>query len=129
MIKKRDASAIKRQRGVSAIGGLLILTVVCFVALLVLRIAPIYIAYFTVKSTLEKLLQDPTSRQMSIPELHTSLQSQFDIDYVDVVDARRVKIRQQGRERIVSLTYEDRRRLIGNLDIVASFDINLVLSP
>jgi flagellin-like protein len=119
----------KRQRGVSPIGGLLILVVVCFVALLVIRIVPIYISYFTVKSTLEGLAHDPTSRQMSVSELHSSLQKRFDIGYVSVVDARQVKISQQGRERIVSLTYEDRRPLIGNLDIVANFDINVVLAP
>ncbi len=119
----------RRQRGVSMIGGLLMLIVVCFVALMVIRIVPIYVSYFTVKSTLEALQQDPASRQMSVAELYNTLQKRFEIGYVSVVDARRVKIRQQGRERILSLAYEDRRTLIGNLDIVASFDINLVLSP
>ena len=119
----------KRQRGISMIGGLLMIIVVCFVALMVIRIVPIYVSYFTVKSTLEGLLQDPASRQMSVPELYNTLQKRFDIGYVSVVDARQVKIRQQGRERILSLAYEDRRPLIANLDIVASFDINIVLSP
>jgi hypothetical protein len=119
----------RRQRGVSMIGGLLMLIVVCFVALMVIRIVPIYVSYFTVKSALEGLQHDPASRQMSVAELYSTLQKRFDIGYVSVVDARRVKIRQQGRERTLSLAYEDRRTLIGNLDIVASFDINLVLSP
>ena len=119
----------KQQRGISAIGGLLVMIMVCFVALMAIRIVPIYISYFTVKSTLEGLLQDPASRQMSTAEIYNTLQKRFDIGYVTVVNAREVKIRQQGRERILSLAYEDRRTLIGNLDIVASFDINLVLSP
>jgi hypothetical protein len=119
----------RRQRGISVIGGLLVMIVVCFVALMVIRIVPIYISYFTVKSTLDGLLRDPASRQMSVPELYSTLQKRFAIGYVSVVDAKQVKIRQQGRERILSLTYEDRRPLIANLDIVANFDINLVLSP
>lgn len=119
----------RQQRGISAIGGLLALVVVCFVALIVIRIVPIYVSYFTVKSTLEALQRDPASRQMSTFELYNTLQKRFDIGYVSVVDAKQVKIRQQGKERILSLAYEDRRPLIGNLDIVAKFDINLVLSP
>ena len=119
----------KRQRGISPIGGLLTLIAVCFIVLLVLRVVPIYMAYFTVKSTLSDLAQDPASRQMSTFELYNTLQKRFDIGYVTVVDAKDVKIRQQGKDRILSLAYEDRRPLIGNLDIVASFDINLVLSP
>ncbi|MFO1431444.1 MAG: DUF4845 domain-containing protein [Candidatus Competibacteraceae bacterium] len=129
MIKNPDAAVVKRQWGISPIGGLLTLIAVCFIALLVLRVVPIYMAYFTVKSTLKDLAQDPASRQLSVSELYTRLQKRFDISYISVVDARQVKIRQQGRERIISLTYEDRRPLIGNLDIVANFDINLVLSP
>ncbi len=119
----------KRQRGISPIGGLLMLIVVCFVALMAIRIVPIYVSYFTVKSALEGLARDPASRQMSPPEIYGTLQKRFDIGYVSVVDAKQVKIRQQGRERIVSLAYEDRRPLIGNLGIVANFDINVVLSP
>jgi len=119
----------RQQRGISAIGGLLALVVVCFVALIVIRVVPIYVSYFTVKSTLEALQQDPASRQMSTFEIYNTLQKRFDIGYVSVVDAKQVKIRQQGKERILSLAYEDRRTLLGNLDIVASFDINLVLSP
>jgi hypothetical protein len=119
----------RRQRGISMIGGLLVMIVVCFVALMVIRIVPIYYSYFTVKSTLEALQHDPASRQMSVAELYSSLQKRFDIGYVSVVDVKQVKIRQQGRERTLSLAYEDRRPLIGNLDIVASFEINLVLSP
>ena len=121
----------KRQRGVSAIGGLLIMIVVCFVALLAIRIVPIYISYFMVKSSLEALAHDSASKdkEMSAPELHSALQKRFEIGYVNIVNAQQVKIRQQGKERILSLTYEDRRTLIGNLDIVANFDINVVLSP
>lgn len=119
----------KQQRGISVIGGLLVMIVVCFVALMVIRIVPIYVSYYMVKSTLERLQQDPASRQMSTSEIYNTLQKRFDIGYVTVVDARQVKISQQGKERILSLAYEDRRTLLGNLDIVASFDINLVLSP
>lgn len=119
----------KRQRGISVIGGLLMLIVVCFVALVVIRIVPIYVSYFTVKSVLEDLQRDPASRQMSVPELYSTLQKRFDIGYVSVINFKQVKIRQQGRERTLSLAYEDRRTLIGNLDVVASFDINVVLSP
>lgn len=119
----------KRQRGISPIGGLLMLMVVCFVALMAIRIVPIYVSYFTVKSALEGLAHDSASRQISPSEIYSTLQKRFDIGYVTVVDARQVKIRQQGKERILSLAYEDRRSLIGNLDIVANFDINVVLSP
>ncbi len=119
----------RRQRGISLIGGLLTLIGVCFVALLVLRIVPIYISYFTVQSALDGLTKEPHASQMAVTDIYSMLQKRFDIGYVTVAQAKQVKIRQQGKDRILSLAYEDRRLLLGNLDVVATFDINVVLSP
>jgi hypothetical protein len=119
----------RRQRGISLIGGLLTLISICFVALLVLRIVPIYMSYFTVQSALDGLKKEPHTSQMIVTDIYNTLQKRFDISYVTVVQAKQVKIRQQGKDRVLSLTYEDRRPLLGNLDVVATFDINVVLSP
>jgi hypothetical protein len=122
-------SCTSRQRGMTMIGGLLALVSVCFVALLVLRIVPIYITYFTVRSTLEGIKKEPQVSQMSSTDIYNTLQKRFDIGYITVVQAKQVKIRQQGRDRMLALAYEDRRPLIGNLEVVATFDINVVLAP
>jgi hypothetical protein len=118
-----------RQRGISMVGGLLALISVCFVALLVLRIVPLYIAYFTVQSALDGLKKEPQASQMTVNDIYNTLQKRFDIGYVTVVQAKQVKIRYQGKDRVLSLHYEDRRPLIGNLDVIATFNINVVLSP
>ena len=118
-----------RQRGISLIGGLLTLISVCFVALVVLRIVPLYMSYFTIKSALEGLKKEPQASQMIVTDIYNTLQKRFDIGYVTVVQAKQVKIRPQGKDRVLSLHYEDRRPLLGNLDVVATFDINVALSP
>ncbi len=119
----------RRQRGMTTIGGLLTLLAVGFVALMAIRIVPIYIAYFGAWTALEGIKKEPRAMQMSLYEIHTALQKRFDIGYVTVVQANQVKLQSQGRDRVLTLAYQDKRHLIANLDIVASFDINVVLSP
>ena len=109
------------QNGMTVVGMVLVLAGIGFVALMGMRIVPIYIDYFTVKSTLEALKQDPEVKQMSKLEIQQSIQRRFDVGYVTVVTGKDVKLRHDEKNVIVELVYDDRRPLIGNLDTVAKF--------
>ena len=116
------------QRGMTVIAVLMILVIIGFTALIVMRIVPIYINYFSVWSTLEGLKKEPEIEKMSVFDIQQRIQRRFDISYVEIIDPKQVKIRQQGRDKIIELVYEDRRPLIGNLDVVAKFNDAIVLS-
>jgi len=118
-----------RQRGITLIGGLLWLIIAAFVALIVLRVVPIYIDYFTIITTLQGLKKEPQVGQMSADDIYRTIERRFDISYVQVIKPQQIKIRKQGNNRVLDLIYEDRRPLIGNLDIVAKFNDTIVLSP
>lgn len=119
---------LHQQRGMTVIGGLLIMIAVCFVALIVIRIFPIYKAYFDVLTTLEALKKDPQINQMTAVDIHNTLEKRFSIGYVTVVQARQVKLRRQNNIWIAELVYEDRRPVIGNVDVVATFNITVPLT-
>lgn len=121
--------SLRRQRGMTMIGGLLTLVMVGFTALMAVRIVPIYTTYYNVRSALQSLSKEPQARQMSLADMQRALQRRFEIGYVDIIQPRQVRLEQRGKDRVLALAYEDRRPLIANLDIVASFDINFPLSP
>lgn len=125
-----DASTLSgaRQHGMTVIAVLMILIIIAFVALIVMRIVPIYINYFSIISTLEGIKSEPEIERMTVLDIQRAIQRRFDISYVSVIDARQVKIRLQGRERLLDVAYEDRRPLIANLDVVAKFNDTIVLS-
>jgi hypothetical protein len=77
-----------RQQGITVISGLLILVGLGFVVLIALRVIPIYIDYFTVRSTLEGLRKDPEIARMTTFDIHKTIQKRFDIGYVDIVEAK-----------------------------------------
>lgn len=132
-IKERDSRrtlpGVQGQRGITMIGGLLILIALGFVVLIGIRVIPIYIDYFSVRSTLEGLKKEPQISRMTSSDIRSAIEKRFNIGYVDVVNAKQVKIRKQGNARILVLDYEDRRPVIGNVDVVAKFNVNVPLEP
>ena len=116
-----------RQRGWTLIGGLMVLIILAFVVIIGFRVSPIYLDYFTVKSTLEALKGDPGVSQMSKLDIQKNVQRRFDVGYVDVVKGTDVKIKQDKKGKIVQLDYEDRRPLIANLEVVAKFSKTVYL--
>lgn len=117
-----------RQRGMTIIGVLLVLIVIAFVALIAMRIVPIYVDYFTIRQAIEGLKSESDVKSMSREDIHKSLDRRFDVSYVDVIRGRDLKIARQGQDLVLKLVYEDRRSLIGNLDVVARFDEDVVLT-
>jgi hypothetical protein len=122
-------TGMSRQGGMTIIAVVMILVAVAFLALIIMRILPIYINYFSIRSTLEGLKQEPEIERMSPVDVYRSIERRFDISYVRIINARQIKVRQQGRDKILELVYEDRRPLVGNLDVVAKFNDTIVLSP
>jgi hypothetical protein len=64
---------------------------------------------------------------MTLLDVQQRIQKRFDISYVNIIDARRIKVRQQGRDKVLELAYEDRRPLLGNLDVIAKFNETITL--
>ena len=119
------------QRGMTVIGMLLLLIVIAFAALIAMKVVPMYIEYYTIKSTIESIRKEPQLAQMSPTDIHNAIQKRFDIGYVDRLNARDLKIKNDpsGRGRVLELVYEDERELFYGLYVVLKVDETLPLTP
>lgn len=119
------------QRGMTVIGMLLLLVVIGFVALIAMKVLPMYIEYYTIKSTIESIRKEPQLAQMSTADIHNSIQKRFDIGYVDRLKARDLRIRNdaESRGRALELVYEDERELFYGLYVVLKVDETIPLTP
>lgn len=79
----------KNQQGITVIGILLVMIVIGFVALIGMKVVPMYIQYFTVRSSIESIRKEPQLAQMSSTDIQAAIQKRFDIGYVDNITARR----------------------------------------
>ena len=118
-----------RQRGMTVIGMLMLLIVVAFVALIAMKVVPMYIQYFSIKSTIESVRKEPQVAQMSLMDIQNAIQKRFDIGYVDNITARDLKIRNDRNGRVLDLVYQDERSLFYGLSVVLKVNEAIPLNP
>lgn len=107
----------KRQRGMSVIGLLIVLSLAGFLGITAMKILPMYTQFFSVKSTIESLRNENVS-SMSTVEIQKALQKRFDTGYVENILAKDMKIRNERRGKVLDLDYRDERELFYGLYIV-----------
>ncbi|MBK7542115.1 MAG: DUF4845 domain-containing protein [Candidatus Competibacteraceae bacterium] len=118
-----------RQRGMTVIGMLLLMIAIAFVALVGMKVIPMYIQYYSIKSTIESIRKEPQLAQMSVPDIQNAIQKRFDIGYVENVQARDLKIRNDRGGRVIDLVYNDERELFYKLFVVLKVSEAIPLNP
>jgi hypothetical protein len=109
------------QRGMTAIGWAIVLGLIAFFALLTLRLAPVYLENYEVKSVLASLKNEPEIGQKSVREIRNLVDNRLYINGVQTVQAREFQIVQKGGTTTVSIDYEVRRPFIGNVELLVHF--------
>ncbi|TCK17580.1 uncharacterized protein DUF4845 [Thiogranum longum] len=109
------------QRGMTAIGWLLVLGLIAFFTLITLRLVPIYLEYSKVVSVLESLANEPGIGAKPRSEIIKLVNKRFDINDVRKVSPKLVKLSKDKGITRISIDYERREHLMANLDVVASF--------
>jgi hypothetical protein len=110
------------QKGMTAIGWMLVLGLIAFFTLITLRMVPLYLEFGKVASTLESLKEQPNITQQTKSEIVKIVRKRFDINDVNNVDPKLIKISKEKGVLKVGINYERREHLAGNIDIVATFD-------
>ena len=118
-----------RQRGMTVIGMLLLIIVIAFVALIAMKVVPMYIQYFSIKSTIESIRKEPQLAQMGTQDIQNAIQKRFDIGYVDNIQARDLKIRNERNGRVIDLIYQDERDLFYGLYVLLKVNESIPLAP
>lgn len=111
-----------RQRGLTAMGGLLALVLIVSGITLTLKLAPHYIDFYTLESVLDGLPADDV-RTMSRPALHEMLQKRFKINNLRDFEIRDIITLDRSREgTVLELKYERREHILFNIDVVITFE-------
>ncbi len=117
----------KKQKGMSLVGFLIVLAMVIFFAYLGMRIAPIYIEFYSVKQAMNGIADEPGSANYSPYDLKAKFLDRLFINYSDGnVKSENIRVvRNNGVWLVVK--YDVRRPVMGNLDVIASFDERVML--
>lgn len=109
------------QRGLSMIGFLFVAVILVFVAMVAMKVVPAYIEFFSVQKILLSMGQDPSLRSKTNTEIRSEFGRRADASYVEVVQPSDLSIERSAAGTVVSVDYEFRTRLIGNVSLVIDF--------
>jgi Tfp pilus assembly major pilin PilA len=115
------------QQGMTTIGLLLVLGIIALIALTAVRVVPIYIENYTIKSVLTSVKDDQKIDAKSKAAIWKSLQKRLYINEVRLIRREHVEITRGNGQTTVTITYESRRPYLGPLFIGGSFAESVVI--
>ena len=119
---------MRRERGVTLIGWLVLLIpwVICLYA--GLRLAPVYLNYMKVSHTLDEVQKQFRGGGASVFNIQTAISRHFEIDEVNYPSVRDITIRRDSTGWKVQAAYYDYAPLFANLTLQLQFDKSVHVS-
>ena len=111
-----------RQGGLTAWGFLLYVLVFGGALVIVLRIAPSYLEYLTVKDIVERSVDEFDPQTQSTAEVRTRIRKLLQTSQVYVIDAGDIEIYRERNKIVIDANYEVRFPLFWIVDGVMNFE-------
>jgi hypothetical protein len=113
---------MRRQKGLSLTGLLLISALVIVLALLGFKLFPAYAEYLTVKKALTDVVKNPEYRS-STREIQAAFERRVTIDNIRAIGSKDLEIAKQGDGVSVSANWSVKVPLIYNLSACMDFEV------
>lgn len=125
------SSCRKRQHGGSMLGTLVMIIALGFVVLCVLKLVPIYLENWQLKSILKSIEEEYSGTQMvaSKDDIRIKLAKRMRMDQVNAIDYKTVVLTREDDFLLIDASYESRVPLVANIDVVIKFDDNKAKVP
>ena len=112
----------RKQSGMTLLSFVMVLAVVGFAAYIAMRLFPMYQEFYAVKSSLKGVAAEPGVSDMDPAKIQDLFFRRLYINYSESVKPSHVKIERMDGGWKMSVSYEVRRPLVGNLDVVGNFN-------
>lgn len=111
-----------KQAGMTLTSFLVVLAVVGFALFIGMKLFPMYQEYYSVRSALKSIAAQPGSGSLDPSKVQEMFFKRMDMNYADDLRPGDLKIERTGDGLRMVVSYEVRREMIGNLDVVGKFD-------
>lgn len=112
----------RRQRGITAIGFVLIAALVGLIGYGVLRLFPVYMTQMKIRKLLTDLKVEYDGNGANQSRLQAAIARRLDIDFIDYPRRQDFVVSIVDNGFLVAVSYEDSVPYIANLSLMASFD-------
>lgn len=118
----QGGNARSRQQGITLLGFIIVMGVAGVFAYIGFKLFPMYQEYYAVKSALKGLANEPDIANTDPARIQQLFLRRLDMSYSQNVKKEHVKIERGDAGWVMTVQYEVRKPMIGNLDAVGRFD-------
>ena len=115
-----------RERGMTAIGLIILITFVGLFVYAGIRLVPLYLEYFAVVKAIQGLKSDADSGPAA---MRVALEKRFDIEDVKSLNFKDVEITKNGRGWDLHVAYDAEAPFLGNVGFIVHFDKTAYTGP
>jgi hypothetical protein len=111
----------QQQRGLTMFSFLFFAVVFIAIAMLAMKLVPAYIEFFSVKKILATMGQDAGLKSKTNADIRSDFSKRASVGYVTVVKPEDINVKRQAGVPVISVEYEFRTKLVGNISLVVDF--------
>ena len=112
----------KHQRGITAIGWLILLIPVAIVFYAGIRVSPLYLNYMKVVHSLDAIASEVSNEGQTVDGIRNAADKHFQIESIDYPDIKDLKIKRDNGVWTIEANYDDQSPLFANVAIIVTFD-------
>ena len=112
----------KKQIGATFITWLMLVGILGFLAVAGLKLIPVYMEYGTVVSVMEDVVKEQSIKKQSPNLIWKTIQKRLEVNSINNVKKEHYKYEKGNLSDTMTIKYEVRTPLFGNLDAVAKFE-------
>jgi hypothetical protein len=118
----------RTQSGITLLGFIIVLAVVGLFAYIGMKLFPMYSEFYSVKSALKGLSKEPGIGNTNPAKIQDLFFRRLYISYAENVKKENVKIKRVDNGWQMDVSYEVRKPMIANLDVVGKFNATQLLT-
>ncbi len=112
-----------KQQGMTLIGWAGTFVIVLLLALAAIRLAPVYMQYFRIADVIRDVpIEMQNQNNISPAKILSYLEKRFDIEAINVIVAKDIKITRQSDNFVVTADYDHQVPYIGNVNFLVEFN-------
>ena len=112
----------KQQRGVTAIGWVILLIPIAIVFYACIRVSTIYLNYMKVVHSLDQISTELSNEGQTADGIRRAVDKHFQIESIDFPDPKDIKITRDNDTWKIEANYDDQTPLFSNIAILITFD-------
>ena len=112
----------KYQRGVTALGWLILMIPIAVCVYAGIRIAPVYMNYMNVVHSLTMVSGEIDNGSATAASIRSAVGKHFDVEYISYPDIKDLKITRDNGSWKIQANYDDQAPLFANVSLLVTFD-------